>query len=198
LSGTQIFSLPMKMHDNSLFAILLRSPWWISLLVAVATGVASRFVLVKFDMPERYAIFVALPFLVISSVAGWKQLRAPSAERIEGDLEKLRALSWEDFAAKLEAAYRREGYEVKRISGAADLEAEKAGRVLLVSGKRWKAQRTGVEPLRELDALRQRREAAGAVYVAAGEITDTARAYAAKSGITLLESAALAAFTAAA
>jgi restriction system protein len=182
----------MKMHDNSLFAILLRSSWWISFLVAVATGMAARFMLAKFEMPELYAIFVALPFLVVSSVAGWRQLRSPSAERIAGDLEKLRALSWEGFAAKLEASYRREGYEVKRMSGAADLEVEKAGRVLLVAGKRWKAQRTGVEPLRELDALRQKREAAGAVYVCIGEITDTARAYAAKSGIALLEGAALA------
>ena len=182
----------LKMHDNSLFAILLRSPWWISFLVAVATGVASRFMLAKFDMPELYAIFVALPFLVVSCVAGWRQLREPSAERVALDLEKLRALSWEDFAAKLEAAYRRVGYEVKRLSGAADLEVEKSGRALLVAGKRWKAQRTGIEPLRELDALRQQREAAGAVYVAAGEITDTARAYAAKSGIALLEGAALA------
>jgi restriction system protein len=180
----------LKMHDNSLFAILLRSPWWISLIAG-----AGVFALTRALLPAAYAnfaFFAALPFLVIGGVAGWRQLRAPSAERIAGDLEKLRALSWEDFAAKLEASYRREGYEVKRISGAADLEAEKAGRVLLVCGKRWKAQRTGVEPLRELDALRQQREAAGAVYVSAGEITDTARAYAAKSGIALLEGAALA------
>ena len=97
-----------------------------------------------------------------------------------------------DFAAKLEQAYRREGYDVRRISGAADLELEKSGRVTLLAGKRWKATRTGIEPLRELDALRQKREAPEAVYVAAGEITDNARAFAAKSGIHLLESAELA------
>jgi restriction system protein len=177
----------MKMHENSLFAVLLRSPWWVSFLTAGAIGFVSRVILMHFSMPELYALFTALPFLVISAVAGWRQLRAPSAARIGADLDALRALSWEDFAAKLEAAYRREGYDVKRIAGAADLEAAKGGRVLLVACKRWKAQRTGIEPLRELDALRQKREAAGAVYVAAGEVTDTARDYAAKAGIALLD-----------
>jgi restriction system protein len=187
----------LKMHDNSLFALLLRSPWWISLLVAAATAVPARFMLLKFDMPELYALFVALPFLVIGSVAGWRQFRAPSAGRIAAGLDALRALSWEEFAARLEAAYRREGYEVKRTAGAADLELEKFGRLTLVAGKRWKATRTGAEPLRELDELRRKREAAGAIYIAAGEITDTARAFAAKSGVGLLEGPALAALLAA-
>jgi len=181
----------MKMHQNSLFAVLLRAPWWISFAVA-----GGSFALARIILPAEYALyaaFTASPFAVIGCVSAWRQLRAPSAERIAGDLQKLRALSWEDFAARLEAAYRREGYEVKRISGVADLEIEKAGRVLLVSGKRWKAQRTGVEPLRELDALRRQREASAAVYVAAGEVTDTARSFADKAGIALLEGAALAA-----
>ena len=182
----------MKMHENSLFAVLLRSPWWISLLVAVGTAVASRFMLVKFDFPELYALFVALPFLVISCAAGWTQLRAPSAAKIAAGMDKLRGMSWDEFAAALEAAYRREGYDVKRVHSAADLELEKAGRLTLVAAKRWKATRTGIEPLRELDTLRQKKEASNAIYVAAGEVTDTARAFAAKSGIRLLEAAELA------
>ena len=132
----------MKMHENSLFAVLLRSPWWISLLVAVATAAASRFMLARFDMPELYAIFVAMPFLVIGSVAAWQQLRAPSAARIAGTLESLRALSWDEFSAALEDAFRREGYAVNRLATAgADLELTKAGRVSLVGGKRWKVAR---------------------------------------------------------
>jgi len=182
----------MKMHENSLFAVLLRSPWWVSLLAAVATAVPARFALAHFSMPEPYAIFVALPFLVIGCVAGWRQLCAPSAAKIGSDLDALRALPWEEFAARLESAYRREGYAVERIPGAADFALEKSGRQMLVACKRWKAARTGIEPLRELDALRQKREAAEAVYVAAGEITDAARGFASKAGIQLMEGAALA------
>ena len=153
----------------------------------------SRFVLVKFDMPEPYAVFVALPFIVIGCVAGWQQLRAPSAERIAATLESLRLLSWDEFSAALEAAFQRDGYDVKRPAVAgADLELSKAGRVTLVAGKRWKVARAGVEPLRELDAARQAREAHECIYVAAGEITDNARAFAAEKSIRLLHDAELA------
>ena len=153
----------------------------------------SRFALVKFDMPEPYAVFVALPFIVIGCVAGWRQLRAPSAERIAATLESLRLLSWDEFSAALEAAFQRDGYDVKRPAVAgADLELSKAGRVTLVAGKRWKVARAGVEPLRELDAARQAREAHECIYVAAGEVTDNARAFAAEKRIRLLHDAELA------
>jgi len=128
--------------------------------------------------PTRF--FVALPFLVIGCYAGWQQLRAPSAERIAATLESLRALSWDEFSAALEDAYRRDGYSVTRLNVAgADLELTKSARVTLVCGKRWKVARAGIEPLRELDAARQAREAHECIFVAAGDITDNARAFAA-------------------
>ncbi len=153
----------------------------------------SRFVLVKFDIPEPYAVFIALPFIVIGCVAGWRQLRAPSAERIAATLESLRLLSWDEFSAALEEAFRRDGYSVNRLRIAgADLELTKAGRVSLVGGKRWKVARAGVEPLRELDAARHARDAHDCIYVAAGEITENARAFAAQKNIRLLHDADLA------
>jgi restriction system protein len=57
----------------------------------------------------------------------------------------------------------------------------------LVACRRWKAGRTGVEPLRELQAAREASDAQGATYVALGEVTDTARAYAAKHGLALMQ-----------
>jgi restriction system protein len=183
----------MKMHDRSLFAVLLRSAWWVSLLVAAVTAALARWILEKFDLHPLYAIFVAAPFLVISGVAFWRQMRVPSARHIAATLEGLRALPAEDFAARLEAAYRRDGYDVKRITGAADFELEKSGRMTLVAFKRWKAVRTGIEPLRELDALRQKRDAASAIYIAAGEVTGTARSFATANNIRLLQPGELAA-----
>ena len=85
------------MNKNSLFAVLLRSPWWIS--IAVAAGI---FALARMALPEAYAlygIFASLPFIVIGGYAAWQQLRAPSAAQIAATLESLRALSWGEFSA---------------------------------------------------------------------------------------------------
>ena len=181
----------MEMNKNSLFAVLLRSPWWIS--IAVAAGI---FALARMLLPEAYAlyaIFAALPFIVIGNYAAWQQLRAPSAERIAATLESLRGLSWDEFSAALEAAFRRDGYTVSRSKVAgADLELVKSGRVSLVGCKRWKVARAGIEPLRELDAARLARDANECIYVAAGEITDNARAFAAEKNVRLLQDAELA------
>lgn len=183
--------MSLAMNKNSLFAVLLRSPWWVSIVVG-----AGIFALARMALPAPYApyaIFAALPFLVIGCVAGWKQLRAPSAERISAALEAIRALSWDEFSAALEAAFRRDGYAVSRLNIAgADLELTKSGRVTLVACKRWKAARTGIEPLRELEAAREAREAHEGIYAAAGDVTDNARAYAAEKKFRLLHGADLA------
>ncbi len=102
-------------------------------------------------------------------------------------------MSWDEFSAALEDAFRRDGYAVSRLNIAgADLELTRSGRVSLVGCKRWKVARTGVEPLRELDAAKQAREAHECIYVAADEITDNARAFAAEKNIRLLHDAELA------
>ena len=183
----------MKMHENSMFAVLLRSPWWISFAVAGITIALSRMVVLKFDFHELYSVFVALPFLVVGTVAAWRQLRVPSAARTEETLAWLRSLGWDEFSAALENAYRRDGYEVTRLNLAgADLQLTKGGRVSLVGGRRWKVARGGIEPLRELDAARQARDAHDCIYVAAGDITDNARAFATEKKIRLLQDAELA------
>ena len=185
----------MQVNKNSLFAILLRSPWWVSFVAAAATGVPARYVLANFSMPEAYAIFVALPFLVIGCVVAWRQLRAPSTQKIAATLEALRSMSWDGFSAALEDAFRRDGCAVTRPNAAgADLELVKAGRVTVVACKRWKVARTGIAPLKELDAARRAREAQECIYVAAGGVTDNAIAFAAANNIRLLQGAELAQF----
>lgn len=180
--------MKFQMARNSLFAILLRSPWWIS--VAAAAGI---FAAARLALPEIYAFFVALPFAVIGAYALWQQRHAPSAARVAGALQALRAMSWDEFSAAIEDAFHRDGYIVSRIGGAeADFELTKAGRVSLVWAKRWKVARTGIEPLRELYAAGRLRGAHECIYVAAGEITDNARVFAAGKNISLVHDAELA------
>ena len=173
------------MSEKSLFAVLLRSPWWVSFAVAIAVGVAGYLLL-----PERFKAVGALsgmPFVVIGSMAFWRQLRAPNPARLEATLQALAALSSRDFLTALEAGYRQEGYAVARIGlDGADLSISKGGRNSLVSCKRWKAATHGVEPLRELNAAITKLDANQGIYVAANPLSDAAMTYASKNSIRLL------------
>src|SRR5687767_7535194 len=161
-----------QLPRNSLFAILARQAWWVSALVAV--GIVGA---VRLFLPIELALFAALPFAAIAIYALVKQLRRPGAKRVAATLERARGLSNEGFVSALETGFRREGYAVSRMEGGADLVLRREGLVTLVACKRWKAMRAGIEPLREFDAATREQRAVIRLYVAAGEVTDNARAF---------------------
>jgi restriction system protein len=177
--------MKLKMAKNSIFAVLLRSPWWMSAGVAVllsAGGFAA--------LPLEYAamgVFAAVPFAVIAIMAAYKQLRAPSETRVQAVAEATAAMSWADFANTVEAGFKRDGCEVQRLqTPGADFALSKDGHVAIVSAKRWKAARVGVEPLRELQAAREKRGAREAIYIALGDVSDNAWKYAKAQGVSLM------------
>lgn len=177
--------LKLKVSENSLFSILLRSSWWISLAVALGVLLLARLL-----APEAYfvpAASLALPFIVIGAIAAWKQLRLPGAARVTATAEAVNAMSWREFSALMEQAFQREGYTVTRLDGAADFKLVKMGKTTLVCCKRWKAASHGLEPLRELDRRREAEEAHDALYVALDGVTDNARGFAGKHRIRLVE-----------
>ncbi len=177
---------------RSLFAILSRSPWWLSVLIAAAV-----FMAVRLFMPDYAAFAATLPFLGIAGYAGWRQSRVLSAERVDEALAALRAMSWQEFAAIMEAAFRSDGYAVVALNrGAADFELRKSGRVALAGCKRWKVAQTGIEPLRELLLAKEAAGAQECIYVAAGDLSQNARQFAAQKDIRLLCEAELAQFLA--
>jgi restriction system protein len=183
--------LKFRMSENSLFAILLRKPWWISLaaacLVALLAAVA---------LPRQYAgygIVSGLPFLAICVIAAIRQAGTPSAAQAAATIEQARSMSWNAFSAAMEEGLRRDGYDVTRLAiPEADFSISKAGRVSLVSCKRWKAASSGFEPLRDLRRCIEAREAQHGIYVAVGEINEKARRFAAQNGIRLMRGAELA------
>jgi restriction system protein len=175
-------NMKLQLAQNSLFAILLRSPWWISIVIAAGVAAAARLV-----VPDVYALFTALPFIVIGGIAGWRQLRTPSTTRVARTIEALRSMSWDDFSRAIEDGFRRDGYTVNRlVAGVVDFEMTKAGRTALVGCKRWKVARTGIEPLRELHAAKDARDAHECIYVTTGDISDNARAFAREKKIRLV------------
>jgi restriction system protein len=160
----------------------------VSLLVA--TGI---FGLARLVLPLVYAVFTGVPFLGIAAYVAWKQLKAPSEAQVAKKLELIRAMASEEFTRALEEGFRREGWAIERLKGAAaDLEMTR-GRTALVACRRYKAANTGVDPLRELEELRRARKADECVYVTAGALSEQARGYARERNVRIVEGAALAA-----
>ncbi len=177
--------MKFEMARNSLFAILLRKPWWISAATAVAiVGIA------KLLLPPAWFIYGAagaFPFIVIGCITGWRELRAPSAARVGATVDAVRAMGWPEFSAAIETAWRGDGWTIAPIDEAgADFEVSQGWRRGLIACKRWKAARTGIEPLRELHAARERREVHDCIYVVLGEISDQAVRFAASNRIRLV------------
>lgn len=183
--------MKLKMAENSLFAILLRKPWWISIAIAIVLSLAASTLFPR--AIAAYGISAGVPFLIIGVMAFYRQMRVPSQARITRTLETVGAMSWRDFSTAVEAGYRRAGYEVKRLDGgAADFEITRAGRTSLVSCKRWKAASTGAEPLRELHEQADARGAQECIYICTGQLTETARRLAAEKNIRVVQGAGLA------
>jgi restriction system protein len=182
-----------KVSENSLFAVLLRSSWWISFAVALAI-----LLLVRLFVPEAYLIpasSLALPFLVIGGVVAWREFKAPGAKRIAATVEAVTAMTWREFSALMEQAYLREGYRVAPLAGPADFRLDKTidlgsmgkkDKTTLVCCKRWKAASHGLEPLRELDRQLEAENAQEAFYVALDGVTGKAREFAGKHRIHLV------------
>lgn len=174
------------MAENSLFAILLRKPWWISM--AIAAGVA---VLARLLLPEKYAVagmLGCLPFVVIAGMAAWRQRGLPSTAQSEQWLQQLRAMSVREFSSAVEAAYRHQGYDVQTIkSPGAELALRKYNQTTLLGLRRWKAATTGVEPLRELQAAMKKHEADAGILLTGGEVGDKARSFASDADIKLVD-----------
>ena len=180
----------LKVSENSLFARLSRSPSWISFLIA-----AALLLLPKTGFLEKFKIMVmllALPFIVTGFISLWNRRHLPSAAQIEKTIGEAVAMSRKDFLALLEEAFRREGYEVTRRGGAADLEISQGGRLTLVSCSRWKAAHHGQEPLKELVAAREAGEAREVRYICINPLTEQAEDYAAQNRIRLMRSQELA------
>lgn len=180
-----------KLPKNSLFAILLRSRWWISTAIGTVLGLIGVALL-----PESLRIVGALsgfPFLVIGALAARRQWRLPSPQQVDKCREEVAALAWPAFAARLEAAFAALRYGVEPVRGsAADFVLHRDGRRTLVSARRWKSARVGLETLRALQEARQAADVSDAVVIALGELTDTARPYATQHRIAVWQAADLA------
>lgn len=182
--------MKLRMAPNSLFAILLRSPWWISMGIALLFVAAAQALL-----PEQYRVLGGMggiPFAGIGLVALWRQLRTPSATQLQAITQGAARMNWPDFRAALERSFAREGFAVTRLDQGADLLLARDGRTTLVAAQRWKAARHGEEALQALHAAARARGASGCIYVTLGSFSANAERFARVNQIELMQGDALA------
>jgi restriction system protein len=178
-----------KIRENSVFAVLLRSAWWVSAAVALVFATAAAAL-----MPARYVPFgmlSAAPFVVIAGMVLWRSRHAPDPQRVQAALAQAANMPWRSFAAALEKALTAQGYAVTLLTGdlatqGADMRLVKNGQTTLVSAKRYKAATQGAEPLRELAAAQDKQAAERCMYVSLGAVTEQAASFAKEQGIDLV------------
>jgi restriction system protein len=187
--------MKFKMAEKSLFAILLRSPWWISL--AIAAGIA---LVARVALPTEIAgigMMGGFPFFVISVIAAWRQRNVPNASAVERATASVATMGWREFGTALDTAWRAGGWQVTRQeTPGSDFLLQKGPVSMLVSARRWKAAKLGVEPLRELHAAMGRAEVSKGLWIGLGEVSPNARTFAKQNGIALMTPAELAALLA--
>lgn len=183
--------MKLRMSDKSLFALLLRSPWWISIVLTVVIALIALALL-----PRRYWAVGTLggfPFLVIGIMAAWRQRHALDSDRIALVLERLATMSWGDFSIALEQAYVFQGYTVTQLkAGAVDLQLEKNGKVTLVAARRWKAAAMGLQTVRELVAAKDSALASSCICMSLHPVNDKARRFADENSVKMISESELA------
>lgn len=171
-------------HDvakESLFSMLSRQPWWVSLLVAILLFAAAQVIF------PPVAPFVALPFIAIAAWFGYRQMRAGSPTAVPERLAQLREMPWENFSLVVSEAYRRQGYTVEEAKNSAfDFLLRKGGRATLVQCRRFKVNQAGEGPLKELAQAIEKHDAFNGIAITAGAFSDKAQAFAAGEPITLV------------
>lgn len=179
--------MKFKMAPNSLFAVLLRNPWWMSFALAAAISSVCAALL-----PKELSIFAVLgtiPIWVVGCVALKRQWNAPSAAALHAENERLAGLPWAAFSKELQAKFEVQGFQVERLQGkageAADFLLSKAGQTALVAAKRYKAANHGIEPLQALVAQQTALGADKAMYVCIGALSEQAEAFAKTNDVTV-------------
>jgi len=196
-------------------------PWWLCLILAVAFCFAfHRLSLVKAPTPKDVAELGRSVQWSFAAVAGqYLQYIAPAIfgmgaivsainrrklERLHDDVRQrkdkaaLFEMNWQQFEQLTGEYFRRRGFEVTETNagkggadGGIDLVLRKGGDRYLVQCKQWRANRVGVEIVRELFGLMAAQGAAGGYVVTSGRFAAEAKAFSDGRSIELIDGDAL-------
>jgi len=195
----------MARRNDSILTLLVQCPWWVSVVLAGTIYVAFRFVIPSLIPPTvspflrgllggapLLAPLLALVLLVpapLAAIRAWRQRRILDTQQ---DVTSIRSLSWREFETLVAEAYHRQGYTVTRIGGdgpdgGVDLILKKDGNCLIVQCKQWRADKVGVQVVREIFGVMTAQHAQGAVVITSGLFTQEAKIFAHGKPIDLVE-----------
>ena len=139
--------------------------------------------------------FVLPPaFLIGAGVSYFRRLRGTRllSRAAAGGTEAVSSTGHSDFELLVGAALRNAGYRIVNQAlpgpdGGVDLVVEKDRKRVLVQCKHWQTKLVGVGVIREIVGVVASRKADGAMVVTSGRFTDEAKAFAARTGVDLLD-----------
>ena len=199
---------------DDLFAIAAKAPWQVSaglavvsflLLHAIAAqeptavtstkdlgAVAAR---TMFTTLASIGQFVVPLIFIGGAVAGFFAQRRRSelvaTVATSDSTSALNSMTWSEFEALVQEAFRLRGYSVRRLGGegpdgGVDLILERAGEKILVQCKQWRAYRVGVGVVRELYGAMAAQGVASGIVVTSGTFTQEALEFAAGRSVRLI------------
>lgn len=189
-------------RKNTTFAdLLFQAPWWVSVITAVIVYVAMGHVLPSIETNNQLidmvfkALAVPAPFfaviiLLIAPFSFFNVRRKSKQLDSQKSIETIRQLHWRNFEELVAEAYSRQGYQVTEGSygpdGGIDLELRKGTEVVLVQCKNWKAQKVGVNVVREMFGVLTASNADKVILICSGKFTQQAIDFASDKPIELL------------
>jgi len=191
-----------RSQNSHVLVELTRMPWWVSVVVAAIVYAGIRWAapalfgrnVVLAPMANAFAVnahWIAAIFLLPAPLA---LVNAAYRRRLvdgQASMERIRALSWQEFEHLVGETYRRNGYRVTELGGAGadggiDIELRASGKRLVVQCKRWKNRIIGVALVRELFGAMTGEQADGAIFVTSGSFTRDAVDFARDKPIKLV------------
>jgi restriction system protein len=194
-------------------------PWWVGavlaavsyfmlhawaarpLVAAVSAGgmpiVSTGMFLHPIIVLGQYALPLLLLIGAATSALGRQQRKALVDGVAAGKTaDVLDGMSWHEFELLVGEGLRLQGYQVAETGGAGadggiDLVLRKGGEKHLVQCKQWRAQKVGVQVVRELYGAMAACGAASGFVVTSGRFTEDARAFAKGRNLSLMDGEAL-------
>ena len=197
----------MARRDESILNLLALLPWWVSVLLSGASYLTLTYIIPRIEFgPTRstfvlknyisaapkVAPFIALILLIPAPISAFNTWRTRKLLDKQASIDSIRSLKWKAFEELVGEAYRRQGYAVFENpdagpDGGIDLLMRKGGELIIVQCKQWRANKVGVEKVRELYGLQISQNAAKSILITSGFFTQEAKNFAVDKPMDLVE-----------